>query len=614
MNETDRRISRNSIRALATAKTFERGEEYYKSGAVISLVKRGARVSAKVEGSDYAPYTVAVELADGGVASASCTCPYDFDGYCKHIVATLLKLASEPGVIAERPPVASLLGELDRGGLVALIEKRAAVDPGLANWLEVEIGTRPPSGAPPGAAGKRRTPVDSEPIREAARALIGRRGHGSRRWDDDDDETVADAEGLQDLIAKAAPFLAAGDGRNALRVLEPIANVVAEQFDPSTEEIDDDLIALLNDLDESMAEAALMAELPQPEREALAATIEDIQSEFADIGLEDAFPLSSLAAEADWNDPALKAVLAGRAETWPPPGAEHGSYDVLIDVRLKALAALGRDADYLRLARAARAHTSYAAMLVKLDRAPEALDYAVQQFRAPSEALNLAEALRAAGRHDDALRIAERGLGLGGEDENEFKFSVIGLARWLADYAGSRGRTDLALAAARAAFAATGSLADYRAAVAWAGENWPAVRQEFLALLETARRADDRTEIYLSEGMIDAAVRSADADKDLQWRDELLMRLAKVAHASHSPWVIQLAERKAAHIINANDSQRYELAARWLEHALAAHDAAGTIDEWAETIEGLIEKHRRKHKLRPLLEALRLGGRGKQTR
>jgi uncharacterized Zn finger protein len=51
----------------------------------------------------------------------------------------------------------------------------------------------------------------------------------------------------------------------------------------------------------------------------------------------------------------------------------------------------------------------------------------------------------------------------------------------------------------------------------------------------------------------------------------------------------------------------YDLATQWLQRAAAAYDAAGRIDEWTARIEGLIDKHRRKYKLRPLLEALRYG-------
>jgi hypothetical protein len=83
-------------------------------------------------------------------------------------------------------------------------------------------------------------------------------------------------------------------------------------------------------------------------------------------------------------------------------------------VRLRVLEACGRTEEYLNLAPAARAHASYAAMLVKLERTPEAIKYALESFEKPDEALALAKALRDAGAHENALKIADMGLALAG--------------------------------------------------------------------------------------------------------------------------------------------------------------------------------------------------------
>lgn len=44
-------------------------------------------------------------------------------------------------------------------------------------------------------------------------------------------------------------------------------------------------------------------------------------------------------------------------------------------------------------------------MLVKLERTPEAITYALKSFKRPDKALVLAKALREAAAHDDALKI-----------------------------------------------------------------------------------------------------------------------------------------------------------------------------------------------------------------
>ncbi|MCA1704782.1 MAG: SWIM zinc finger family protein, partial [Actinobacteria bacterium] len=61
-----------------------------------SLLRRGQELAAQVAGSQFAPYDVRVVFDDAGIIEASCSCPYDWGGLCKHIVATLLACVHEP--------------------------------------------------------------------------------------------------------------------------------------------------------------------------------------------------------------------------------------------------------------------------------------------------------------------------------------------------------------------------------------------------------------------------------------------------------------------------------------------------------------------------------------
>ncbi len=94
-----------------------------------------------MEGSEFAPYRVSVWLHDGGIAEARCNCLYDRGGYCKHIVAVLLKFADEATHVIERKSLAELLRGLDQAQLAELLEKRAESDSELATWIEAELVT-----------------------------------------------------------------------------------------------------------------------------------------------------------------------------------------------------------------------------------------------------------------------------------------------------------------------------------------------------------------------------------------------------------------------------------------------------------------------------------------
>jgi uncharacterized Zn finger protein len=129
------------IRALASPESFERGREYFHRGAVESLVRRGERLEAAVAGSDYPPYQVVVTLGPTGVVTESCTCPYDWGGACKHVVATLLAYLDDPEAVEERPPLAALLAPLDREQLQRLILGLAHDDPAHSARIELQVAT-----------------------------------------------------------------------------------------------------------------------------------------------------------------------------------------------------------------------------------------------------------------------------------------------------------------------------------------------------------------------------------------------------------------------------------------------------------------------------------------
>src|SRR5262252_1889427 len=177
-----RPVTKETIRALASAESFARGRSYLDDGAVSDLVQRGDRLTAEVEGSEFEPYQVSLRLHDGGVADAHCTCPYDWGGYCKHIVAVLLKFADEKTRVIERKPISELLCGLDKTRLIELLERRAESDPALAAWIEAELATAIPKPHST-TAGGRRTPVDPSPVRDQARALLAARNRRGRYWD-----------------------------------------------------------------------------------------------------------------------------------------------------------------------------------------------------------------------------------------------------------------------------------------------------------------------------------------------------------------------------------------------------------------------------------------------
>ncbi|MCG8353159.1 MAG: SWIM zinc finger family protein [Chloroflexales bacterium] len=110
-------LSETLIRQYASAESFSRDQQYYRMDAVSNPVIRDSPIQAQVEGSSYEPYRVRIGFDEGGLQTMHCTCPYDWGGACKHIIAVLLACLHDPASVQARPPLADTLVELDRDQL-----------------------------------------------------------------------------------------------------------------------------------------------------------------------------------------------------------------------------------------------------------------------------------------------------------------------------------------------------------------------------------------------------------------------------------------------------------------------------------------------------------------
>ena len=90
------KISIEDIRRLSTKSSFTRGMDYYNQGCVQDFNQFGSTITAYVSGTSI--YKVTIDT-DGDSTKADCTCPYDWGGYCKHIVAVLFTLSENKDAI-----------------------------------------------------------------------------------------------------------------------------------------------------------------------------------------------------------------------------------------------------------------------------------------------------------------------------------------------------------------------------------------------------------------------------------------------------------------------------------------------------------------------------------
>jgi uncharacterized Zn finger protein len=147
--ELNKVLTREALRQLAGGQSFGRGEDYFESGQVMSLVERDGKLTASVQGSE--DYRVKIWVRDHAL-DYDCNCPVGADGaFCKHCVAVgLAWLANAPGKSktqkgkAGNTPVVTLdharvwLAKQEKSKLVEMLLDQAAIDAPLREQLLLE--------------------------------------------------------------------------------------------------------------------------------------------------------------------------------------------------------------------------------------------------------------------------------------------------------------------------------------------------------------------------------------------------------------------------------------------------------------------------------------------
>ncbi len=126
------KFDQSQLRDLCTEQSFQRGQRYFEEGRVKIREASPSRIVAGVIGNDS--YQVEIDLDR---FSANCSCPYDLEGYCKHIIAAFLAIENEP----ERVDRMMSQFSLELQSLQALLDK---TDPdALCGFLLQEMQSNP---------------------------------------------------------------------------------------------------------------------------------------------------------------------------------------------------------------------------------------------------------------------------------------------------------------------------------------------------------------------------------------------------------------------------------------------------------------------------------------
>ncbi|MEO7911475.1 MAG: SWIM zinc finger family protein [Roseiflexaceae bacterium] len=623
-------LSEATIRAHCSPDSYTRGRSYYDRGAVADMTLRGNLLEGAVEGSEYTPYRVRVSFDAGGITAATCSCAYDFGGWCKHIVALLLAALYESDEIESRPPLDALLANLDRTQLQTLLIGLAERDADLANTIERQVGLLHLASAGASAvaispqarqagASIRHSAIDQAAIRQQVRLVMrsaDRNHNDDRYYDDESDPSDEAVAGVRPLLEQARSFVEGGDARSALDILSALNDEYLAGYQALVDHWEDvygyemsegAAGEFFSDLAEMWAEAILSAEFSADQRDAWGEKLIEWNDLAQDAGAGTPFDIAVTAVEQGWDYPPLRRVLAGEVTD---KGAWEGDSpyysDELALARLRVLERQGRRQEYLYLAEAEGQIERYVVMLASMGRARAAVDESIKYLTRPQDLFEVARVLRAGGELESALQVAEHGLELApppvadGSINYYVEHDKAALAAWTAELAMGMGLRDRALHAAETAFRVAPSLVAYLKAQELADERWDTIKPELLAQLRQSRAADAKVDIFLHEQLIDDAIAAV---KD-GYGYGLLERVMDAAISTRPDWVINAARAQAERIISAGDAKHYDAAVGWLRRARDAYRAADQPADWQGYLSAIKTTHGRKHKLIGLLQGI----------
>ncbi len=592
------KIDEALIRENATAKSFERGQQYARSQAVDDLIWRDPFLQASVAGNDY--YRVTIGFKNQKVDSAICSCPYNFEGWCKHIVAVLLQ-AKQTKDIEERPSLNQMLEQLDLEKTRKLVHSLVSEFPDIIDAIDVQVGilttpksTRSKSSSKSDMSKAAQTKaehpeIDRSPFRQQIRYVLRKELHANS-YEYYEEDPFSDMISVE--IEKAKKFIEAGDSFRAFVMLY----AVAEELCDYTEEIENycgDVSDLVYGLDEAIAETSLATDFTIEERQKWIAEIEGTQDV---LGAD--FDISLAAIAQGWDAPHVQASLRGEYNdhlTEDQIEILSSDPDDLGYLRLRILAAQERFDEYLNFAKAYNFPTLYTRMLIQLGRLDEAIA-AAQDVHSESDALEIANQLIAQGAEKEALNIAYKGLQLHKEENKHY--SSLELAVLTATLAERFGENEILLKAKLISFKMRPSLTDYHKIRDLTKTQWSSIKPDLIKHLSTTSSDEAKVDIFLEEEMYDEAIAIANAH---YCSIGIRLRVMKAVVKINPKWVVAKSQVLAEEIINSGNSKAYENAIAWLEQMRKGYLAMKKEKDWLSYRSQLVTTHGKKRKLMELL-------------
>jgi len=572
-------LDRRTLRRMAGARSFERGEDYFAEGQVRALAEHEGTLTARVLGTRE--YRVKLWVEEGDV-EFSCTCPVGTDGaFCKHCVAVGLAWLEQgkegktsPGKPAKpsvtMDDVRVFLAGREKDALVGMLLEQAMEDDRLRQRLLMKAAGKAPKGP------------DLATYRQAIDDAVDTGGFVDYRSAHDY------AQGVEDVADSIEGLLKEGHAAGVIDLAEHALAAVEDAMG-SIDDSDGCMGGILERLQE-IHHAACRKAKPDPEELARRLFKWELRTDwdtffgaaekYAHVLGEKGLAVYRNLAEAEWAR--VPALDAGRDD----PG-KHGNRFRITHI-METLARRTGDVEAV-------------VAVMKRD------------LSSPYAYLRIAETFQEAGKHDPALEWAERGL-------KAFpRRTDSRLREFLAGEYHRRKRHDEAMALAWAGFTDSPDLAQYENLKRHADRigRWGEWREKALAHLrerideakrETRKdrwggsgRADhsELVRIFLGEKDVDAAWQEAKAGG---CTNDLWMQLAAKREKDHPEDALPVYRQQIEPTLARKNNEAYRAATGLLRQIRGLMARLGREAEFARYLESVRAAHKPKRNFMKLLD------------
>jgi uncharacterized Zn finger protein len=568
------KLTEAQVKSLASAQSFQRGQSYYHDEAITNPVRQGMELRAECEGSDYEPYEVSATLNKNGVAETDCTCPYDYGGICKHIVALLLTYVHEPESFEVLDDLQSDLSNLSKEELIQLVGDLVNRDPKLKSVVNL-------SQAAP-RAGKA---MNVSAYRAQAKRAMASQSHNTMRRE------------LKALRETAQRLAKAGDQLNAGAIFHAALDEATKGYDEVAWEIDYDghICIEVDGLAEGLGKCLQTAQADAPTRwqwiEAL------LQAEYKDreLGGVDFAPsandaLLKFANDEEWQK--IEAIIRNKIHRGS--GWDRESWVHFLSARLSKQS--NKD-DLIRELGTPQQQADLLIRKRKFDEALTVLRDVVRGF--PGLLKRFADALLTAGAKTQALQLVEETT----KDSRNRSTAY----EWLVNYYEKHGSLEQIVDAQLELFLTYPNFAAYQKLAEKSRQlgNWNPMRAAAMKVVEANKNHFLLMDIFLYEGNLKAALELW-PKAQWGWGVNYELKLAQACEKEMPKKALEIYLKMVERLINARSRENYKQAAQYLKKVRKLYETLDAKEEWSKYITALRVKYSALRALKEELEKARV--------